>query len=180
MLCIKNNWNFINALSAIVGCLEGIVQAKQNAARLRLYGLQEAITHIGKLKKSVSGWVVSLSNQVQRDVAQSKILHYLDKRWIKEIVMRDGRKNSPENGVIDYILIENIFGGVSKIGFRSCDQGREKFQGASLDFVWFDEEPPQDIYMECRMRVVDKKGLLFGTMTPLKGLTWVYETIFFE
>ena len=35
------------------------------------------------------------------------------------------------------------FGGISAIGFKSCDQGREKFQGASLDFVWFDEEPPR-------------------------------------
>ena len=129
-------------------------------------------------KKNVSGWVVSLSNQVQRDVAQSKIMHYLDKRFVKEIVMREGRKASAESGVIDYILVENVFGGVSRIGFKSCDQGREKFQGTSLDFVWFDEEPPEDIYKECRMRVLDKKGILFGTMTPLKGLTWVYEDIF--
>ena len=28
------------------------------------------------------------------------------------------------------------------------------------------------------MRVLDKKGDLFGTMTPLKGLTWVYDTIY--
>ena len=28
------------------------------------------------------------------------------------------------------------------------------------------------------MRVLDKKGEIFGTMTPLKGLTWVYEVIF--
>lgn len=131
-----------------------------------------------KNKKNVSGWVVSLSNQVQRDVAQSKIMHYLDKRWVKEIVMREGRKASAESGVIDYILVENVFGGLSRIGFKSCDQGREKFQGTSLDFVWFDEEPPEDIYKECRMRVLDKKGILFGTMTPLKGLTWVYEDIF--
>lgn len=129
-------------------------------------------------KKNVSGWVVSLSNQVQRDVAQSKIMHYLDKRFVKEIVMREGKKASAESGVIDYILVENVFGGVSRIGFKSCDQGREKFQGTSLDFVWFDEEPPEDIYKECRMRVLDKKGILFGTMTPLKGLTWVYEDIF--
>ena len=129
-------------------------------------------------KKNVSGWVVSLSNQVQRDVAQSKILHYLDKRFVKDIVMREGKKASAESGVIDYILVENVFGGVSRIGFKSCDQGREKFQGTSLDFVWFDEEPPEDIYKECRMRVLDKKGILFGTMTPLKGLTWVYEDIF--
>ena len=129
-------------------------------------------------KKNVSGWVVSLSRQVQRDVAQSKILHYLDKRWIKEIVMLEGRKSSAENGIIDYILLENVFGGVSKIAFKSCDQGREKFQGTSLDFVWFDEEPPVDVYKECKMRVLDKKGEVFGTMTPLKGLTWVYDTIY--
>ena len=59
-----------------------------------------------------------------------------------------------------------------------CDQGRDKFQGASLDFVWFDEEPPYDIYQECRMRVLDREGEIFGTMTPLKGLTWVYNQIY--
>ena len=52
-----------------------------------------------------------------------------------------------------------MFGTTSKIGFKSCDQGREKFQGTSLDYGWFDEEPPYDIYTECRMRVVrDLRG----------------------
>lgn len=129
-------------------------------------------------KGDVSGWVVSLSKQVQRDVAQEKILKYLKKSWIEKIVMQEGRQDSPEAGVIDFILVKNVFGGVSKIGFRSCDQGREKFQGTSLDFVWFDEEPPYDIYRECQMRVIDKEGEIFGTMTPLKGLTWVYNEIF--
>ena len=129
-------------------------------------------------KESVSGWVVSLSKQVQRDVAQEKILKYMKKSWIESIVMIDGRQDSPESGVIDFILVKNVFGGVSKIGFRSCDQGREKFQGASLDFVWFDEEPPYEIYRECQMRVLDKQGDIFGTMTPLKGLTWVYDEIY--
>ena len=129
-------------------------------------------------KDAVSGWVVSLSKQVQRDVAQSKILHYLNPDWIEDIVMDSGSKDFAENGIIDYILIKNEFGGLSKIGFKSCDQGREKFQGASLDFVWFDEEPPYDIYSECKMRVFDKKGEIFGTMTPLKGLTWVYDEIY--
>lgn len=131
-----------------------------------------------KNKTNVVGWVVSVSRQVQRDVAQSKILQYLDKRWIKEIVMINGRKDSAQNGIIDYILLENQSGGVSKLEFKSCDQGREKFQGASVDFVWFDEEPPKDIYMECRMRVLDRKGEIFGTMTPLKGMTWVYRQIY--
>lgn len=129
-------------------------------------------------KPNTSGWVVSISKQVQRDVAQSKILHYLDPDWILDVVMDSGSKDFAENGVIDYILIKNEFGGVSKIGFKSCDQGREKFQGASLDYIWFDEEPPYEIYSECKMRVLDKKGEIFGTMTPLKGLTWVYDEIY--
>lgn len=129
-------------------------------------------------RPNTSGWVVSLSFEVQRDVAQSKILHYLNPDWIEDIVMLAGRKGSPEYGIIDHIVVRNVFGGLSKIGFKSCDQGREKFQGASLDYVWFDEEPPFDIYEECRMRVLDRSGEVWGTMTPLKGLTWVYEEIY--
>ncbi len=129
-------------------------------------------------RQNVAGWVVSLSMQVQRDVAQKKILKYLRADWIEEIVMSSGRKDSPENGIIDFIRVKNVLGGSSVIGFKSCDQGREKFQGASLDFVWFDEEPPEDVYRECRMRVFDRRGDIFGTMTPLKGLTFVYNEIF--
>lgn len=131
-----------------------------------------------KNRKNAFGWVVSLTTQVQRDVAQQKILYYLRPDWIEDIVMLSGRKDNPARGVIDQIVVKNVFGGTSVIGFKSCDQGREKFQGSSLDFVWFDEEPPQDIYEECVMRVADKRGDIFGTMTPLKGLTFVYEEIY--
>ena len=129
-------------------------------------------------KPNISGWVVSLSKQVQRDVAQAKVLHYLRPDYIEKIVMASGRADSASSGIIDFILVRNVFGGLSKIGFKSCDQGREKFQGSSLDFVWFDEEPPYDIYQECRMRILDRCGIIFGTMTPLKGLTWVYNKIY--
>ena len=129
-------------------------------------------------RKNVEGWVVSLSQQVQRDVAQKKVLEYLNPEWVVEVVMISGRKGSPQNGIIDYIVVKNVFGGLSRLGFKSCDQGREKFQGTSLDFVWFDEEPPYDIYLECKMRVLDKKGDIFATMTPLKGLSWVYSKIY--
>lgn len=131
-----------------------------------------------KNRKNVFGWVVSLSQQVQRDVAQKKILHYLRPDQIVDIVMLSGRKDSPASGVIDQIIVKNELGGTSVIGFKSCDQGREKFQGSSLDFVWFDEEPPKDIYEECLMRIIDREGDIFGTMTPLKGLTFIYEEIF--
>lgn len=135
-------------------------------------------THPYKKNKQTEGWVVSLSRQVQRDVAQRKILEYLPPYSIEKVVMLSGGQGSAESGIIDFILVKNELGSISKIGFKSCDQGREKFQGASLDYVWFDEEPPYDIYLECRMRVLDRCGEIFGTMTPLKGLTWVYNTIY--
>lgn len=129
---------------------------------------------------ATEGWVVSLSLRFGRDVAQRKILKYLDKKCdIAEIVMLTGRQGSPERGIIDYVLVHNKFGSLSKIGFKSCDQGREKFQGEGLNWVWFDEEPPEDICEECLLRTLDKEGsCIWGTMTPLKGKSWVYERLF--
>ena len=166
--CLKRNrWVFGGNRSGKTEC--GAVECVYMARGIHPYR---------ENRKDVCGWVVSLSTQVQRDVAQKKILHYLRRDWIEDIVMLSGRKDSPEHGIIDFIRVKNVLGGSSVIGFKSCDQGREKFQGASLDFVWFDEEPPEDVYKECRMRVIDRKGELFGTMTPLKGLTFVYNEIF--
>lgn len=121
---------------------------------------------------------MSLTNEVQRDVAQRKVLSYINPSWIKDIHVRQGRKDDPENAIIDFIVIESEHGGNSIIGFKSCDQGRDKFQGTSKDWIWFDEEPPKEIYDECKMRVVDTRGDLWGTMTPLQGLTWVYDAIY--
>ena len=163
----RNRWVFGGNRSGKTEC--GAVEAIWMARGIHPYR---------RNREDVFGWVVSLSQQVQRDVAQSKILHYLPKNWIADIVMLSGRKDSPASGIIDQIKLKNVFGGISTIGFKSCDQGREKFQGASLDFVWFDEEPPRDIYEECLMRVMDRKGDIFGTMTPLKGRTFVYNEIY--
>ncbi len=131
-----------------------------------------------KITGATKGWVVSLTQEVQRDVAQEKLLSYLPKAWIEKVVMRKGREDSPDSGVIDFILIKNVFGTLSTIGFKSCDQGRQRFQGTSQDWIWFDEEPPEEIYDECRMRVLDTCGDIWGTMTPLMGLTWVHDKIY--
>ena len=163
----KNRWVFGGNRSGKTEC--GAVEVVWMARGIHPYR---------ENKPNVEGWVVSLTTQVQRDVAQSKVLYYLNKDWIEDIVMLAGKKSNLEMGVIDTIIVKNVFGGTSRISFKTCDQGREKFQGTSLDFVWFDEEPPFDIYLESKMRVMDKGGDIFGTMTPLKGLTWVYNTIF--
>ncbi len=69
----------------------------------------------------------------------------------------------------------------STVQFLSADQDREVHQGATLDRVHFDEEPPPpngyDIYKESRFRVMAREGQLMFTMTPLLGLSWSYDEL---
>lgn len=129
-------------------------------------------------RRATDGWVVSVTNEVQRDVAQKEILKWLRPEWIVDIGVRKGSKLDIDNAILDYITIESVWGGVSRIGFKSVEQGRAKFQGTSKDWIWFDEEPDKDIFEECHMRIIDVRGSIWGTMTPLQGLTWVYDRIY--
>lgn len=60
----------------------------------------------------------------------------------------------------------------------SYDQKLEKFAGTSRHWTHFDEEPPKDIFTECRMRLIDTGGCWYMTMTPVLGMTWVYDDIY--
>lgn len=62
--------------------------------------------------------------------------------------------------------------------FMSYDQKLEKFAGTSRHFVHFDEEPPKSIFEECKLRLLDTGGPWYITMTPVEGMTWVYDDIY--
>lgn len=66
----------------------------------------------------------------------------------------------------------------STVELMSYDQGLEKFAGTSRHFTHFDEEPPKSIFDECRMRLLDTGGDWWLTMTPVEGMTWVYDTLY--
>jgi phage terminase large subunit-like protein len=63
--------------------------------------------------------------------------------------------------------------GLSTLTFKSYDQGRTKWQGETLHFVWFDEEPPPDLYTEGLTRTNATDGIVWLTFTPLKGMSEV-------
>ena len=69
----------------------------------------------------------------------------------------------------DTIQVKHRSGGLSILRFKSYEQGRQKFQGETLQFVWMDEEPDMDIYSECLTRTTATDGFVFVTFTPLKG-----------
>jgi phage terminase large subunit-like protein len=70
------------------------------------------------------------------------------------------------------------FANGSQFSFMTFEQDLDKFGGRSLDRVHYDEEPPEAIRKECRARL-DRAGTdeLF-TMTPLQGMTWMYDGVY--
>jgi phage terminase large subunit-like protein len=75
------------------------------------------------------------------------------------------------NGLVDTLRIKHVSGGTSLIGFKTYEKGREKWQGETLHWVWFDEEPPLDIYTEGLTRTNVTGGITFITFTPLLGMS---------
>lgn len=73
----------------------------------------------------------------------------------------------------DTVKVRHESGGVSTISFKSYDQGRSKWQADTVDGVWFDEEPPEDVYFEGLTRTNAVMGRVMMTFTPLQGMSKV-------
>jgi phage terminase large subunit-like protein len=117
-------------------------------------------------------WSFSPSFDEQKDTTQLKLLRYLpeskilDRTWLRK-------------GILKELVIDAGNGRQSKIAFKSYEQGREKAQGAGKVLIWFDEEPPKDIFDECSVRTEAGFSLyMILTMTPVKGMTWVYNDLY--
>lgn len=72
---------------------------------------------------------------------------------------------------LDSITTKHVSGGSSTLLFKAYEQGRAKWQGDTLNGVWYDEEPPLDIYTEGLTRTNATGGLVMLTFTPLKGMS---------
>jgi phage terminase large subunit-like protein len=113
-------------------------------------------------------WVGSPSFDLQRDGPQKKLELYLPPNQIqhieylrsniwKEVTLKDG----------------------TKMGFKSYEQSAGKWQSAGKDWIWFDEEPPYEIWEEASVREEAGKQLrIIITMTAVKGMTWVYDKLY--
>lgn len=156
-------------------------------AKLARFGLPDAEVRpaIGNSTvvwdRATSGWVVSLTSKMNRDVMQPKLFDngftppgsphapFIPKREISEWRISD-----------QILKLKNG----SLIGFKAVSDGRETFQGAGKDYIHFDEEPPKNIFNEATIRVEAGRRLrVFGTCTLLPpegqvgGVTWVYTEI---
>ncbi len=92
-------------------------------------------------------------------------------KWIPPSLLKEG---SWESSYDKQSRILNLANG-SLMDFLTYEQDVEKHAGTSRHFFWMDEEPPKDVFNENLLRLVDTGGQWFMTMTPLLGLTWIYE-----
>ena len=136
-----------------------------------------------KFKTPVSAWVAGDTYETTRDIIQLNLLGEITWRAGRKVM--DGRGIIPGallgtpiwrsgvQNVVDTIPVQHDSGGWSLLGQKSYDQGRKAFQGTGKHVIWFDEEPPMDVYNEALIRTATLNGITMLTFTPLSGLSEV-------
>lgn len=128
----------------------------------------------------IDAWCAGDTKETVRDILQLKLLgpegqHGTGLIPGDDLLQVVKRPNG--NGAVDYVLVRHKpTGGISRLGFKSYDQGREAFQGTEKHVVWLDEESNEGVRAECVMRLMTTNGLLIETFTPLRGLTPIVLT----
>jgi phage terminase large subunit-like protein len=97
---------------------------------------------------------------------------------VRDWCPREALKGGSVDRAFDKLQRMLRFKNGSWIQFMSNDQDLDKFGGTALHWCLFDEEPRQDIYSECLMRLIDFGGEVLFTMTPLQGMSWIYDEFF--
>jgi phage terminase large subunit-like protein len=127
----------------------------------------------------VSFWASGVTGESTRDNPQKILYGPLGQPGTGMIPQKAIKDVSPRRGLadaVDTILVKwggggDVQAGVSELGFKSNDQGREKWQGPTKHGVWLDEEHDEDVFNEAMTRLNVHQGLLCCTFTPLKGMT---------
>lgn len=127
--------------------------------------------------KPILAWGAGTSSKKVRDVNQKMlvgdILHDGAAGMIPRAkVVRVTRKSGVADG-IDQIVIKHVKGYQNVLTLKSYEEGRTSFEAEAVDWIWLDEEPPKDVYDECKLRLLTTRGSILSTFTPLNGMSEV-------
>jgi len=128
-----------------------------------------------RFNKPTIGWVGGDTATTVRDIIQVKLVgHDINDMGTgmfqkEDIIDYKTRRNVPE--AIETLKIKHVSGGFSTIVLKTYEQGRKTWQGTVIDWIWVDEECPEDVYSEALIRLINSGGIIFTTFTPLKGVT---------
>ena len=123
-------------------------------------------------KGPVHGWVICYSKK--QSIAIQKALNTLiPKHLVVNYDYNDTR------GFLNQTMKLRCGPGandVSVLEIKTAGQDTLGLASATLDFVWIDEPPPQEIWSELVARLLVKKGELWITMTPIgRPVGWLKE-----
>lgn len=128
-----------------------------------------------RFEHPIEAWAAGDTNETVRDIIQLKLMGREEEGWGTGLIPGDNIKRVVKrqngNGALDYVEVRHKTGGVSRLGFKSYEQGRKSFQGTEKHVIWLDEESEDGIRSECLLRLMTTNGLLIETFTPLRGLT---------
>jgi phage terminase large subunit-like protein len=120
-------------------------------------------------------WIAGDTRETVRDSLQKKLLgkpgDFGTGLIPRDCIVKTSPGFIPDS--VQAIWVRHASGGTSTLQFKSYDQGREAFQAAELDGMWFDEEPPMDVYTEGLIRTMTTSGVVLLTFTPLRGMSEV-------
>lgn len=134
-----------------------------------------------------TAWLAgSESYELTRDGVQRLLVGPPDKEeeWGTGFIPADaivGRsRRMGVSNALDSITVRHVSGASSSLLFKAYEQGRGKWQANTVDGVWFDEEPPEDVYIEGITRTNATRGIVFVTFTPLLGMSNVVARYLME
>ncbi len=133
----------------------------------------------------IVAWTGSESNELSREVIQAALLGCEDANINSpnmgtgaipgSAIIKLTKRQAGVQDVVDQIIVQHKKG-TSRAVLKTYEQGRLKWTGKKVNFVWDDEEPEGDIYSEGLTRTqAAENGRLIMTFTPLKGKTMVVE-----
>lgn len=158
-----------------VGKTEGVGAYEST---LHLTGLYPEWWPGKRFNKPVKGWAAGDTSKTVREIIQEKLLgkiHEIGTGMIPGDLIVGKTLKAGVSDAVDTVYVRHASGGISTLVLKSYDQRRISFQGTEQDFIWLDEEPPEDIYTECLLRTMTTKGFVMLTFTPLNGWTEVVE-----
>jgi phage terminase large subunit-like protein len=134
-----------------------------------------------RFDKPVRAWAAGVTAETTRDVLQEKLIGppFREAEWgtgmIPKAAIAGVATSRGIPAAIDTVNVRHISGGLSSLQFKSYERGREKWQGAALEVVYFDEEPDEGIYSEGLTRTNETGGIVYLCFTPLLGMSTVVQ-----
>jgi phage terminase large subunit-like protein len=137
-----------------------------------------------RFTKPIRVWAIGESGQLVRDTLQRKLCG--DEEFGTGMIPLESFGKKPimvpgGTGSIDTMFVthqtDGMTDGTSSLTFKSFEMRRQKLQAESIDLIWVDERPDEEIYSELLARTSATDGHLIVSYTPVgegaaAGLTY--------